>query len=322
MSELHQNDHGYWVARLPDGREKSTRTKSRKMAEAIRNQWQTAGALSVGAVLDKYVLDCQARRVRGTHEYALKPVRGFFARLDPADITPELVRDYCGLRAHVSPSTQRRELAGLVAALNWGRQQGFVQAVPHIPLPTENKRVRARQTFLDEEEEAVFYAYALGASVGKPRLDRVTLFVCLIMDTAARKEAVLGLTWDRVDLRGGTIDFRDPALPTTKKRRTVVPISFRLRPLLERAARERTTKYVLGFRDIRREYEAFVRDTPFPHITPHDLRRTWATLAARAGVPLWEIAGVLGDTVEVVTQHYAVHCPNHLRGAVDVRWQR
>jgi integrase len=53
--------------------------------------------------------------------------------------------------------------------------------------------------------------------------------------------------------------------------------------------------------------------------TPHTLRHTWATLAAQAGVPLWEIAGVLGDTLATVMKTYAHHCPDHLRGAVNFR---
>lgn len=56
--------------------------------------------------------------------------------------------------------------------------------------------------------------------------------------------------------------------------------------------------------------------TRWPDLHIHDLRRTWATLAARRGVALWQIAGVLGDTVEAVGAHYAHHAPDHLRGAV------
>ena len=36
---------------------------------------------------------------------------------------------------------------------------------------------------------------------------------------------------------------------------------------------------------------------------------------AQAGVPLWEVAGMLGNSVEVVTRTFAKHAPEHLRRA-------
>src|SRR5260221_7389331 len=53
--------------------------------------------------------------------------------------------------------------------------------------------------------------------------------------------------------------------------------------------------------------------------TPRTLRHTWATLAAQAGVPLWEIAGGLGDTLATVMKNYAHHAPDHLRKAINFR---
>ena len=60
-------------------------------------------------------------------------------------------------------------------------------------------------------------------------------------------------------------------------------------------------------------------DNDFLDKIPHDMRRTWATHAAQNGVSLWDIAGVLGDSPVVVANHYAHHCADHLRGAVDFR---
>jgi integrase len=52
-------------------------------------------------------------------------------------------------------------------------------------------------------------------------------------------------------------------------------------------------------------------------VTPHTFRHTWATWAAQRGVPLFEIAGMLGDTMKTVEKNYAHHHPDHLRGAVN-----
>jgi integrase len=57
----------------------------------------------------------------------------------------------------------------------------------------------------------------------------------------------------------------------------------------------------------------------FMQISPHALRHTWATLASRAGIPLFQVAGVLGDSLPTVMRVYAHHSPEHLRGAVNFR---
>ena len=68
----------------------------------------------------------------------------------------------------------------------------------------------------------------------------------------------------------------------------------------------------------RHQFERFVEAHGFD-CTRHDLRRTWATLRAQAGVDLFAIAGVLGDTIETVTKHYAHHHPDFLRKAMDLK---
>ena len=52
-------------------------------------------------------------------------------------------------------------------------------------------------------------------------------------------------------------------------------------------------------------------------ISPHTFRHTAATQMARRGVPLYDIAGVLGNTLAMVERVYAHHCPGRLRAAVN-----
>jgi integrase len=59
------------------------------------------------------------------------------------------------------------------------------------------------------------------------------------------------------------------------------------------------------------------KNDKFLQVTPHTLRHTWATLAARAGFSMYQIAGVLGDTVSTVERNYLKHSPDHLRDAVN-----
>ena len=75
------------------------------------------------------------------------------------------------------------------------------------------------------------------------------------------------------------------------------------------------------YRDFNKVVEKFTKETGWTggRITPHTLRHSWATQAARAGVSMWEIAGVLGDTIATVSRVYAHHSPDHLRSAVNFR---
>ena len=52
-----------------------------------------------------------------------------------------------------------------------------------------------------------------------------------------------------------------------------------------------------------------------PDVTPHTLRHTCATWLVQAGRPLWEVAGYLGMTVEMIERVYGHHNEDHLRAA-------
>jgi integrase len=75
----------------------------------------------------------------------------------------------------------------------------------------------------------------------------VRLFVILALTTGARMGAILDLTWDRVNLKHGTIDFNPPGRDKSNKRRTVVPINSRLREALEEAQKAALSDHVIEY---------------------------------------------------------------------------
>jgi integrase len=251
-----------------------------------------------------------------------KPLRRHaLAGLEPSAITDRHLLAYEGARAsgalgrRVCPGTIRRELQHLSAALHYAKRQRALAAVD-LPVITLPAQAPARDYVLTVAQLDALQAAA--QPPGEARLTRVARFVALARYTAARRDAILGLTWDRVDLTGGTIDFRDRALAVTKKRRVHLPIAAALWPVLAQAKRERISYFVLDNPgSIRTAWETAARRAGVPDAGPHTLRHTWATHRAREGVSLWEIAGVLGDTVETVTKNYAHHSPDYLRGAVN-----
>lgn len=251
-----------------------------------------------------------------------------FGRCRLSDINQDTIDDYEKKRAAgkigqpAGGSTARRELGALRACLNWcaapKRKIITPAQVPHFDLPAEGE---PRDRWLRTEEidrllSATFYVNEVTA--GWPRVPRGERFLRLALETAARKTALLELTWDRVDFETGMIHLNVPGRKLTKKRRANVPISATLRPHLERWHRERINDLVLdNSAEIWKAIQIIAARAGLEGVSPHVLRHTAATHMARRGVPLYDIAGVLGNSLAMVEKVYAHHCPDRLRAAVD-----
>lgn len=224
----------------------------------------------------------------------------------------------------ISQASMRVELQILKAAIAFAHKTGFLakDIDVHVSLPKVGQR---RLQFLDEEQESLFHAIACGLSIGQDRLTKLTKFICIGLDTGARRQAILDLTWDRVDFARGTIDFRQPGRAITKKRRPVHPINSRLRPILERAYKERAKGdkgFVIGPTDMARSWQIFIKTTPFPWMTPHHMRHTYATLMLASGVDITLVAELLADSPVTVWRTYSHVISGRLRDAADARMQK
>lgn len=337
---LEVNRSGYWEIRWTDrdstGRARtrtaSCRTKDRHVAEAALDAWRAAGAavapltgdLTVDEACQKY-LDRHVDKRGGTDAQArnLVVLRRVLGDLRVVDLTEARVDGYVSVRrgSGIASGTVRRELGALRAVLNWAERKRLVPpgAVVHFDLPAEGA---PRRRYLSEDEEGRLWDTAVrwvsdGEMAHWKR--RGALFVCLALETAARSGAVRELKWDQIDWKRGLIDF---GADRGNKRRAVVPISDRLRPVLATECARSVDEYVLGHAGkVRDAFEWVLADAGLADagVTAHDLRRTWASLRVSWGVPLQDVAAVLGDSIEVVEKHYAVFSPDYLRGAVNVR---
>lgn len=227
-----------------------------------------------------------------------------------------------GLKA--GPGTVRRELGMLSTAIGHcitkkkfkdARGQPLLKPhdKPHIELPPAPE---ARDRWLSRDEARTFLTACQAESVNG-ELTRVYRYAAMMLFTAARRETVFSLTWDRILIDRGLIQFQKPGRRVTKKRRGWVPIGAELKPILEQARREAETDFYLD--TATPPYHAWRRAVKRCGIkaSPHVMRHTWATWAAQDGVSLFDIAGVLHDTVATVEKKYAHHCPEHLRNAVN-----
>lgn len=337
---LELNKYGTWEIRWSEDRRSMRKTTGcakddrgaaeLKLAEFLQSRAKRApGALTVGAAVDDYLREHVDHgdvvdKVR-QHDIA-RNLRPHFGTMLCRDVEPKDARLYgdkrrkgvIGKRPSKSTATIRRELNMLIAAMNHAVRARRLTAgdVPHIPLPAP----AAPKDFWLNETEAAQLLAACDAEAC-----RGSLFIRIALATAARRHSIETLTWSQVDLTARRIQFNPIGRRQTAKRRVALPISDALLPHLQRAYAAREGELVLGSdSSITKRLEAVCRrafadtgNSRFLLVTPHTLRHTWATLAARAGVSLFEIAGVLGDTLATVQKNYLHHSPDHLRGAVN-----
>lgn len=324
---LHQNKNGFWEIRWTENRgdryvvrSHSTREKERAKAETYRRVWvkaqqemdrQSAPPPTMKEILGAYELNANTRRVGQTQYYIVDRLRSFFGNLTPQDIGEKEVMEYRRHRG-VADGTLRRELGVLNAALNFAVRKKMIAPgdVPHIDLPAGGQ---IREVYLTPSEEAAFME-----ALKKEHGTRFALFCWIALRTGARKGAIETLTWDRVDLDARIIDYRDPRAKVSKKRRVPVPIDDVLLPVLRQARLFSGPEPAVVGRHIQYQFEQFrLRYPEFEKVTPHVLRHTAATRWLRDGLSLWDVAGLLGDTVETTTRVYGHHSTSDLRAAMS-----
>lgn len=207
-------------------------------------------------------------------------------------ITKADCRDYAALRKRQgkSNSTVKTELEALRACLRWH----YGNDAPQIVAPPPSK---PRDRYLTKDEARLLLEHI--------ETPHVRLFVTIALTTGARMGAILDLTWDRVDLRHGTIDFMPAGRDRTNKRRTVVPINEQLRPELEKAREGALSDHVIEYggkpvASVKRAIAAAARRSGVP-CSPHVFRHTAAVWMAQSDVPMEKIAQYLGHTSSRVT---------------------
>jgi integrase len=310
----------------------STGERERDPADAAAQRfWDTkhlvvaqSGAASIVACVEAYLLRAEnGKGVGPTQRWSLKPIVEHLGRRTVAGVTSGDIENYRAWRKRrgIKTGTIRRELGAFVAALNWAvKQKEFALTKYDLPDVELGAPSPARVVYLARHEEQDFWNRALADTTGAGELSRVARYVALALAAAQRSQANLDLTWDKVDFRRGLIDFGKPKGP---KNNCIVPIADRLRPVLERAHAESVIRgeplnaFVCGPGSIRKAWETWLIKTPYAHIHPHDLRRTWASLAVQAGRPVYEVAKVLGDSVEMVEKVYGHLAPDHLRATMN-----
>lgn len=299
---------------------------------------------TIALILDHYRADRAAAGVAAlaTLDHSIAPLKAHYGHLEPRDLrlgakAIEAYRVWRGtwlavrgrLKGRqprpIAPSTGRRELGVLRAALQLAARDGWIDKAPAIALPPEGE---PRERWLTRDEARCLLEAC--------RAPHVRLFILLGLHTLARAGAILELTWDRVDLENGRIDFRRPGRSRRSKGRAVVRINDVLRPALEMARSiagdgragpviEHAGRPVgsvkrgiaaaarrAGLDPARAAGVAPAKPDGRSRITPHVFRHTGITWLMQAGADPWKVAGMAGhSSPAMIWRVYGHHHPDY-----------
>ena len=249
--------------------------------------------------------------------FAIDALSPFWGELPVSAIKGETCRAYVRHRAK-APATVARELRTLSAALNYCVKEGYLTMAPSVTLPSAPK---GRARWLTREEAAKL----LWAARRTPHL---RTFILIGLYTGTRSSAILGLQW-MANTRGGWIDLDRGLLyrgadgrVETKKRQPPCPLPQKLVAHLRRAQRH-TLRHVIEWDGepilkLQRSWRTACKAAGLGRdVTPHVLRHTAVTWLLQRRVPIWEVAGYVGMSEEMVRNRYGHHAPDFLKAARD-----
>lgn len=285
----------------------------RQSAEAeARQLWGNAdkSPWTVARCMIGYLASIAHKPSHGRRKDAWKAMLPFWQNIDPVLIDEPMCRTY-RQRRNVADATARYELMQLSTALGWAQGQGAFPTRPAIWLPQVPE---SKQRHLSRAEFDKFLAAV--------KADHARVYVHIGLFTMARPTAILELTWDRIDFMRRRIDFTPPGHVRTAKRRTILPISDELLPILQVAYAARTCEYVIEragkpVLSVKKAFQA-ASERSGVHATPYTLRHTGAVWAAETGISMDELAQFLGhDTTATTTRFYARFTPDYLMGVAN-----
>ncbi len=258
-----------------------------------------------------------SRSTQGSYGTSLKHLNPFFGNSNLLSISPKMISRYKALRRreHAAPASINLELSMLskafrLAVLEWE----WLKENPVSRVPCE-KVDNQRYRWLSRDEETRLLA-------SSP--EWLHEIIVAALNTGLRKNELLSLEWSRVNFFRKTILIQE----TKNGKPKTLPLNKFVLGVFERKSKVKSVKNDLVFfsrngnkihlNTINVSFSAVLRKAGIKNFRWHDLRHTFATRLAQAGVDLYKISKLLGHKDIKMTQRYAHHCPDSLRDGVEM----
>lgn len=200
-------------------------------------------------------------------------------------------------------------------AEKWGLREDGTNPCRHIEKYKEAKKER----YLTPDELS-----RLGVALSKAEADNTEMphaiaAIRLLVLTGARLSEVLTLKWEHVDLDGREIN-----LPDSKTGKKTIELGEPAIELLQNVPRIVGSPYVIPGKKPGRHliglphiWERIRENAKLPGVRLHDLRHSWASSAAQAGLSLPFIGALLGHREISTTNRYVHLMSDPLKQAAD-----
>lgn len=240
-----------------------------------------------------------------TDQHWLNRLRARFAGKTLDEITPQDVERFkADLAAERAVATVNRHLACLKHLYSRAIRDGNARNNPvkAVRLFQENN---ARVRWLAQEDET-----ALLAVIPEPyrRFCQVAIY------TGLRKGELLDLIWERVDFKTGILTVGRSKHGDARR----VPMSSLVQDVLRRVPRSLGESLVFpGCRKVSHRFPDWIKAAGLKDLHLHDLRHTFASRLAMAGVDILTIKELMGHKTLAVTLRCSHLSPGHQRQAVE-----
>ena len=323
-------------------------TAERRLADYIARKYQPARhardieTIDIADVLSIYFDDCGSRVAdRLRLERYIGRLNDYWGGKMLSAITNAECRSYVKFRGR--PGGARADLEVLRAAIRHHAKENLHVGTVHVTLPPKGAprdrwltRAEAARLLWScwryRENQTIHRGRRKGQMVetNKHPLRHLARFILIGLYTGTRAGAIASSSPYRevghslVDLEQG-IFYRLPiGRRATHKRQSPAPIPPRLLAHLRRWVRRGivTSHFVewqgAPVKSVKTGFKHAVSLAGlWGRVTPHTLRHTAATWLMQRGVPIWQAAGYLGMSAEMIERTYGHHHPDYMRAAAQ-----
>lgn len=271
------------------------------------------------ALCKKYSEFCQNMRDAKNRAYMIDQLKSEFGGRVLRSITLADVESYQSrlLASGLKPATVNRRIACLKHMINKAHDWEYIdnEAAAKIRKVKLIQEDNTRLRFLSAEEVNRLIA------VSPPQLKPI---VTTAVNTGMRKGEILGLTWDKVDLKHGFIILGDDVVKTGRGRQ--IPINNPLMIVLKALFVQRRLNVPFVFPSpsggayvaINAPFKTACKKAGIKDFHFHDLRHTFASQAVMGGADLASIQKLLGHSNISMTMRYSHLSKDHLSKAVNI----
>jgi len=241
-----------------------------------------------------------------------------FKHVTVRDITKQdMLRLHHDMR--MTPYRANRTRAKMSKFFNWCEEHGYREEYTNPTRFVKKYKEHARHRYLSTEEQQ-----RLGEALNKAEAENIASpyavnAIRLLSLTGARLREITHLKWEYVNFERGTLD-----LPDSKTGRKTIYLNAAAKDILAQIVRQADNPYVMcglvpggPLVNLQKPWTRIREMADLKDVRMHDLRHTFASVAAMGGMSLPMIGALLGHSQPQTTARYAHLAANPLLEAVE-----